>query len=484
MTRTGIRIGALAAASALVFGACGGSSATASPSPSPVTTPSAAPSSSPAPSGGVSLRWFVGQQAGSSDAQLAAEKAFVTSYNTFNKDGITITLEVVPTDSASAVLKSEIAAGNAPDIVGPLGVGDFAGFDNVYLDLKPYVSNYKVDLAAYGKGLVSYLDFGSQGRLGLPYLLFPGYLWYNKDIFTKAGLPDLPTKVGEPYQGKTWDWAALATLAEKLTVDKTGRPSTDAKFDAKSIVRYGLDFQWTDLRRLASCFGGGSFVNSDGRTAQVPAAWADGLTWYYAGIWGANPFIPNALAASSDLLDQGNSQASGNVAMNVAWTTSIPSIATDAKTPSVKTWNIAVIPSWKGTTSSPMYMDTFSITKASKNPDAAFKAMLAIMADNGLLKAYGGQPARTADQQTYFDAFDQVLSPVFPQNQVSWSVLTEMEKYPATPSFEAALPNDTRSTADIAALLTKLQGTNGLDVVAELTKLQATLQTDYGAVSQ
>jgi multiple sugar transport system substrate-binding protein len=421
---------------------------------------------------------------GSSDAQVAAERAFVTSYNSFNKDGITLKLEIVPSANAAAILRSEIDAGNPPDIVGPLGVGDYVGFDGVYADLTSYIESYKVDVAAYGDELVSYLKLGNQGQLGLPYLIFPGYLWYNRDIFTKAGLPSLPTRVGELYQGQAWDWGALARLAQKLTVDKTGRPSTDPKFDAKSIIRYGLDFQWTDLRRLASCFGGGSFVASDGKTAQVPAAWADGLTWYYAGIWGANPFIPNALAASSDLLDQGNSQASGAVAMNVGWATSIPAIAQDSKSASVKTWDIAVLPSWKGTTSSPMYMDTFSITRAGKYPDAAFKVMLALMADNSMLKAYGGEPARTADQKTYFEAFDQVLSPIFPQNQVTWSVLSEMQKHPAAPSFEVELPNNTQSTTDIAALLTNLQSTNGLDVVAELTRLQATLQADFNAPSK
>jgi multiple sugar transport system substrate-binding protein len=480
MSRTGIRLGALAAAAAVAFGACGSSTASPSPSPAPVLTPRATASSA-LPSGGITLRWFVGMEMGSSDAQLAAERAFVTSFNTFNKDGITLKLEVVPTDSAASILRSEIDAGNAPDIVGPLGVGDYAGFNGVYADLTSLMDSFKVDKSVYGDGLVSYLKFDGQGQLGLPYMIFPGYLWYNKDIFTKAGLPALPTQVDEPYQGEAWTWEALAKLARKLTIDKSGRPSTDAKFDAKSIARYGLDFQWTDLRRLASCFGGGSFVAADGKTAQIPGTWADGLTWYYSGIWGANPFIPNTLALESDLLDGGNSQASGAVAMNVAWTTMIPSIAADSKTSSVKTWDIAVLPSWDGYTSSPMYMDTFSMTRASKYPDAAFKVMLALMADNTLLKAYGGEPAKTVDQQAYFDAFDQVLNPIFPQNQVAWSVLTEMQKHPATPSFEAELPNNAKSTADIAALLTKLQSSTGLDVLAELTRLQATLQADYDA---
>jgi hypothetical protein len=165
--------------------------------------------------------------------------------------------------------------------------------------------------------------------------------------------------------------------------------------------------------------------------------------------------------------------------MNVAWATSIPSIASDAATSKVKDWDIAVMPSWKGTTTSPMYADTFAITKASANHDAAFKAMVAIMADQTLLKGYGGEPAKTADQSAYFDNFDQSLAPIFPGIKVTWSVLGEMQKYPAVPSFEANMPAYGQAQQDYTALLTRLQTTRGLDVVAELTKLQAKLQADF-----
>jgi multiple sugar transport system substrate-binding protein len=481
MAKTGLRLGALVVVSAVALSACGNSTPTSSPSPTLAGSARASFATPPTTPPGTTLRWFVGLDQGNSTAQIAAEKAFVSSYNSFNKDGITLKLEVVPTASASVVLKTEMAAGNAPDIVGPLGVADFNGFEGLFLNLSSYIQNYKVDLAAYDPALLTVLQQSDLGQLGLPYLISPGYIWYNKTIFAAAGLPNLPTHVGDLYQGQTWDWNELAKVAEQLTVDKSGKKSTDAGFDPKNIVRYGLDFQGTDLRRLASGFGSGEFVGSDGKTAQIPAAWADALTWYYAGIWGANPFIPNALAESSALLNEGNSQSSGNVAMNVGWATSIPSIATDANSSVVKTWDIAVMPSWKGTTTSPMYMDTFSITRASKNPDAAFKTMLAIMADSTLLKAYGGEPAKTADQEAYFNAYDQALSSIFPGNQVTWSVLTEMQKHPAVPSFEADMPGFAQSSADINALLTRLQSTNGLDVVAELTKLQTTLQADFDA---
>jgi multiple sugar transport system substrate-binding protein len=483
MRRSGLRVMTLAAIPVLVLSAC--NSTVPSPSPTQVpATATPAPSASASPSAAaeaVTIRWFVGLDLGTQSAQIDAEKAFVANYNSANKDGITIKLEVVPTVAAADVLKNEMAAGNAPDIVGPVGVGGLNGFEGLFLDLTSAFKNANIDLTAYDPGLVEFLQLGDQGQVGLPYMIFPGYIWYNKDIFTKAGLPSLPTKVGDRYQGQTWDWYEMAKIAAQLTVDKSGKKATDAGFDPKSIVRYGLDFQWNDLRRMGSCFGSGSFVGAGGK-AQVPAAWADAATWYYTGIWGKTPFIPSGLAESSALLGQGNAQSSGNVAMNVAWASSIPSIASDTKSSKVKAWDIGVMPSWKGNTTSPMYADTFTITKASKDPDAAFKAMVAIMADQSLLKSYGGEPAKTVDQQAYFDSFDSTLASIYPGIKVSWSVLGEMQKHPAVPSFETDMPNFAQAQADYMALLARLRSTPGLDVIAELTKLQAKVQQDFDAV--
>ncbi len=484
MGRRGLRLIVLAALPALVLSACNSPAPTPTPTATP-TAPKATPSqASAAPSATISpatIRWFVGLDLGTETAQVDAEKAFVASYNSVNKDGITIKLEIVPTATAADVLKSEMAAGNSPDIVGPLGVGDLNGFEGLFLDLTSQMKKNSFDVTPYDPALVKFWQLGDQGQIGLPYTIFPGYIWYNKDLFSKAGLPDLPTRVGDQYQGQTWDWTELGKVAAQLTVDKSGRKATDAGFDPKSIARYGLDFQWTDLRRLVSCFGSGSFVSPDGKKAQVPAVWADALSWYYNGIWGKSPFIPSGLAESSALLAQGNAQSSGAVAMNVGWATSIPSIAADAKSAKVKNWNIGVMPSWQGTTTSPMYGDTFAITRSSKYPDAAFKAMVAIMADQTLLRNYGAEPARTADQQAYFASFDQALTPIFPDISVTWSVLGEMEKVPAIPSFEANLPNLALAQADYSSLLARLQAKPGLDVVAELTKLQAKLQADFDA---
>jgi multiple sugar transport system substrate-binding protein len=471
----------------LVFVAVRGGGAGASPSESPTAIASAAPSAAGSPSPTrvqpATIRWFVGLGSGSLPNQIDAQRAFVSSYNSYNTDGITINLEIVPEADAYAVLKREIAAGNAPDIIGPVGVKSRNGFEGVFLDLTSEITKNNYDLSQFPDALVKFFRQGGEGQVGLPYLIYPGYIWYNKDAFTKAGLPGLPTKVGDTYQGKTWDWNTLTDVAAQLTLDSSGRRSTDSGFDKTKIVKYGMDFQWCDARRIASLFGGGSFVAEDGKTAQIPAVWSEAFNWYYQAVWSKH-IVPSGVAESSNLLAEGNSQASGNVAMNAGWAWSIGMIwDSKTNTAKMKSWDIGVVPSWQGSTSSPLDADTFTITKASKNPDAAFKAMVAIMADTTLMNVYGGIPAKASAATAWTASMDATLAPIFPGIKVTWSVLDEMMKYPTVPSHEANMPAFTRSGDDIDVFLKKLQNKEGLDVSAELTKLRQTLQADFDSAS-
>jgi len=457
----------------------GASSATTSPSSAPAGTPTSAPTGTPTP---VTLHWFIGLGSGTQPSQIDAINAFVTKYNQTNTDAITLKTEIVPQDSAYATLKSELAAGNAPDIVGPQGVKSWNGLSGVFMDLTSEITKNKIDMTGFASGAVQVLRDGTGAQIGIPYDIYPGCIWYNKDLFVKAGLPSLPTKVGDMYQGKAWDWNELATVAAQLTLDKNGHRSTDAGFDAKNIVQYGMDFQWAEARRIVSLFGAGSVVAQDGKTAQIPSFWTDAFDWYYTAIW-TKHIVPNAPAEASTLLGQGNTQSSGNIAMNASWEWSFNSIATDAASSKVKNWDIAVMPSWNGSTTAAMDTDSFSIPKASKHQDAAFKAMLAIMADKTLRQNLGGEPANKADQAAFYASTDAALAPIFPNSHITWSVMTEMEDHAVVPSHEADMPNSVQSWSDIDAFGTKLQGTSGVDVAAELAKLRTTLQTDFNAAT-
>lgn len=472
MRRRGLRLTMLAAISALLVGACGPTPV----KPTPTPTPSAAVSLGPV----TVVRWFVGLGKGNDAAQVEAEKSFVKAYNA-SQSRIYISLEIVPTDTAYETLKAEIANGTAPDIVGPVGVRSRNGFSGAFLDLTQEISKSGYDMTRYPSALVDFFKEGKAGQVGLPYLISPGFIFYDKSIFAKANLPGLPKKVGDLWNGKEWTWDTLAGVAAQLTVDTKGKKSTDTGFDAANIAQYGIDFQWADGRRMASCFASGSFLDADG-TATIPDGWKAAWTWYYKALWKTH-IAPTAKAVISPLLGNGSTVASGHLAMAASWPWAITTYGSLDKaghsTAKFTSWDIAVMPSYGSQTSSPLDADTFVITRASEHPDEAFKAMVAIMGDESLQIAYGGMPAATSDQQAWFDQFDKYLATIFPGNKVSWSVLQEMENYPANPSPEVDLPNFQKVINLTAAFYARVQGSANLNLPNEMTNLQSEVQKAF-----
>ncbi len=188
--------------------------------------------------------------------------------------------------------------------------------DNL-LDIQPLIESTKFDMTKYDPALVDFFKMGKGGAtIGLPFATYPSFIYYNKKLFDEAKLPYPPTKVGDLYDGKPWDMAAVRELGMKLTVDKNGNDATSSSFDAKNVVQWGFDMQWADDRSdtEATIFGASSVVSTDGKTAQISDQFKTGLEWFNAGVW-KDHFIPSFPQIQSDLLGKGNQFQSGNLAI-------------------------------------------------------------------------------------------------------------------------------------------------------------------------
>ena len=478
----------LIVAFALVTGAC---NATASPSassasqppaasqvavaPSVVTiTPQPLPDTGPGPNGGTIVRWFIGLGSGGQPQQVAAEQKAATDFNAAQKE-IFLSVEIYDNKVASSILKTQIAAGTAPDIIGPVGVEGLNLFRDQLLDLSSLVASQNYDTSKVDPALNDFFKMGEGNALiGLPFATYPSYLYFNKDLFDEAKLPYPPTKVGEKYQGKDWDMAALREVAMKLTVDKDGADATNPAFDPNNVVQWGFDMQWTNNSPLAetSLFGASSFVSADGKTAQVPEPVSVGEKWFNDGVW-KDHFIPSASQINSDLLDKGNEFESGNLAMNEShsWFTCCIYPAAPAK-PKIKQFGFAIAPSYNGTITAKLHADTFSLLKTTKVPDAAFKAMTALVGSGELLTLYGAFPANPAQQ----DAFFKATEANFPGVKLDWSVPQAMLAYPDIPNHQSWVPNYAKAKSAWQAFQNKYRSTAGTDIDAELATLKTTLQ--------
>jgi multiple sugar transport system substrate-binding protein len=457
--------------------------ATASAAPSQTGTPTASATPSP---GKTRVVWFIGLGAGMQPNQLNAEEDFRNRYNATNTDNIDLELDLLPAGSADTTI-DDLLAGT--DIVGPLGIQERAMYPSYWLGLDDLIAKNHTDLSVYPPALLkTFLDTSGQ-YVGLPYNEYPAFIFYNKDLFAAAGLPDLPTQVGQKYMGQDWTWDELATIAKQLTVDTSGRKSTDAGFNPAHIRTYGFDTQWiNDLRRLGTAWGAGSYVATDGRTAQIPAVWEQAWKWYYDAMWTYH-FAPTGAERNAADMGAGTSIATGRVAMELTWSWAIssfgPQDASGNPTPAsaYKHWDMGVLPSNDGVTTDPVDTGNFVINKRSKVPDAAYKAMLAIMADPSLMAVYGAMPVAQSMQAAYFKPTQAAVDKQFALNPVTWSVLTEMTKYAASPTHQDPMPSYVKATQDDQALYTKLQTKGGLNLDAEIAKFKATLQADFDSAT-
>jgi multiple sugar transport system substrate-binding protein len=388
-------------------------------------------------------------------------------------------MEVVPTDSAKDKLVSEMASGDGPDVIGIAGWNNSAPFHGQFLDMTPYIVKSGYDIKQFDPDLVKAFQT-DEGQEGLPFAMYPSALFFNKTLFDRAHLAYPPARYGDSYQMPDgsmadWDWGTLSKVAQLLSLDSSGKNSTQVGFNKSQIVQYGYTWNFEDKPNYwGSYWGSGSLVKdmhaSKGNyAAQIPDAWKAAWDWTYNGIWGSNPFIGNSSVYGSADFQNGNPFDSGKVAMTdqPVWYTCCIN--------EVKTWDFAAMPSYNGKTAGRIDADTFRIWKGTKHPDEAFTVVAYLVGEgvkrliigaNGEAPAFGAIPARDFDRQVYFDG----MKKQFPWVK-NWDTLNAGFYYPDTPNAEAYLPNYDESWNHMYDFGKRLNSTSGLDLNTEETNL-------------
>jgi multiple sugar transport system substrate-binding protein len=432
----------------------------------------------------VQIRWYVGLGAGTDAPTIAAQEAVVEEFNA-SQDAIELVLEVVDNAQAYDVLGTQIAAGNAPDIVGPMGTRGRESFPGAWLDLAPLIEATNYDLSDFDPALVDFYNFGEEGQLGIPFAVFPYFTMYNKDLFDEADLPYPPANYGDPYidengEEREWNTETVAELARILTVDANGNDATTEEFDADNIVQWGFGISHTDVRGRDTLFGAGNFVDADGN-AVIPDAWRDAENWIHDAEYGDQPFYPSGAYAGSDLLAGGNWFGSGNVAMVPihTWYMGWGTADLDAA------WDIAPIPAHNGVTTAKLHADTFGIMATTQHPEEAFTVLTYLLGEkaDAMAQIYNGMPARLSLQSDFFDRYAATLSEQYPDTNfdINWDVVVQAQAYPDVPNHEAGMPAFLESTARYTEYTQVVDNNADADVDAELDSLQADLQAIFDA---
>ncbi|HXG26753.1 MAG TPA: extracellular solute-binding protein [Candidatus Binatia bacterium] len=457
---------------ALVVAACTGAPSAAPTGGAPTQAPATQP---PGTTGAkVDIEWYVGLGTGENEEQIPAEQAVVKAFNDSHPN-INLVLTVVDNTVAADTLATRIAAGDAPDIIGPIGIRGLQSFGDQLLDLTPYIAN--VDLSEIDQSLIDVYKVDGK-QIGIPMAVYSSFIYYNKDLFDEAELPYPPHNVGEQYDGKDWTWATVRELAMKLTVDANGNDATSPDFDPANIVQYGLDAQFTenDARAWSTIFGGsGSAVGADGTTAQWPDNWRTGLQYMYDGIW-KDHFIPDQTAVQA--LADGNTFQSGRIAMDVVHQWYTCCVYPAEGEPPVKDWDIAVLPVGPdGKITSKLHADTIGIMDSTANPDAAFEALSYLAASPELVQTWGAMPAIESQRAAFFAGLDERFAPL----DIDWNVSSLMLQYPDNPSHEAFMPNFQEADSANKDLGSRIWTTPDLDLKATIDAHVAALQAIFDA---
>ncbi|WP_438317551.1 ABC transporter substrate-binding protein [Candidatus Caldatribacterium sp. SIUC1] len=295
---------------------------------------------------------------------------YVKAFEEKNPD-IRVEFMQIPEAEYSQKLRSMAMTGTAPDVL-CLWEADLADFVRAgwVLSLDDYIKQSKeLSLDDFIPAVTQLMQL--QGSLyGLPWCFATEIMYYNKDLFDKAGVA---------YPGMDWTWEDFENAAKKLTVESDGK-----------VVQWGCDalgFQglWYSL---AGAFGD-KIVDEQGRfsmgsgTREFLQRWFD-LTNKDRVV--ASPQVTTSGVVSADLFMAGKAA----MAFNGSWMTSVYKDIKDFA------WDIAPIPK-KARHYSTLHTGFFAINARSGSKDAVWRFIEFCMSEEGqklINEAYSNPSAR------------------------------------------------------------------------------------------
>jgi multiple sugar transport system substrate-binding protein len=255
-------------------------------------------------------------------------------------------------------LQLSLAAGTPPDVYfdASLRTGGLGWKKGIIEDLEPYLkTDFKEDEHLKEMWLAMVYD---GKRIAVPFDSGATGLYFNIDLFNKAGVPLPDTK-------KRMTWTELLDKSIKLTLDMNGKHPGESGFDPTRIQQYGFS-QSTALgqRDLWAITNGADVIDKQGKVVIDSPEAVEGFQ-FYADL-SAKHFV-----APSPEYKQANpiGFASGNVAMaqDGVWNLGRTN---DAKV----NWGVAPQPMSKVPVSYGQYSGQ-SMTKLSKAKDATWAWM-------------------------------------------------------------------------------------------------------------
>ena len=166
-------------------------------------------------------------------------------------------------------------------------------------------------------------------------------LYYNRDMFDKAGLPYPPSSVEN-----AWTWDEFVSAAKKLTIDASGKSPGDEGFSRNNIVQYGamVDTLTWQLEVWALSNNGG-FYSDGGNQIIIDQDESIEAIQKVADLHLKDNAAPLSLGLTDDGIQR--SIIAGNVAMATGGQWNIGTCLATARTKQNLNYDVAVLPYMK-----------------------------------------------------------------------------------------------------------------------------------------
>lgn len=293
---------------------------------------------------------------------------------------ITVNLTSPPFADYFTKLQSQLASGSAPCIVSMQSLR-LPAFAEAMEPIDELMAAEGFDESEWNPAALKALQFDGK-QYAMPYGLSTMAMFYNKDAFAEAGVP-------EPEPG--WTIEEFEDAAAKIT-EATGKPA------------FGQSFSDLHMFSQLLAYNGSRPVADDGSLDLTNPDLAEAFGWY-SGL-ATEQDVALVPASASDVPWGEQQFVAGNVAMAVDGTWNLVTDARDAGF----AVGVTTLPVGDGGISSFSANSGFGISKSCENKEAAAKAIAVLTgADGQETAAAGGTlPARIASDDTFYEGVAEI----------------------------------------------------------------------------
>lgn len=399
-----------------VLAACAAPTAPAAPSSNnPQTNATQVPAEAPAAAGATKIVWYMNIDEARNNW---ANKSIIPSFQKENPD-LAVELMTVPWEEHDTKLFAMNAAGTAPDVFAQWGQSGGGTYYHKGLlrEIDDLAKTSNWDLKNIPEVLQKAYSFDGK-MFGVPMYSLGSFIYYNKDVFDKAGVPHPPTD----WNDTSWTWDEMVARAAKLT------SNTDDPTKATYGVQIGLSDLYSGVPWL---FGADIFPSeayAAGKLSKVELATPEMIEAVQAkaDLTYKHKVAPSPSAADA-ISQAGDPLATGKVAMvlNGGW-----GIWGLAPLKDVK-WGVAAIPMGKRHLI-PTFSDPWYIAKSSKSPQQAFTLVQYLTTGPGQRSIALDLAAPPADQTLLSEWYKNF--PTIPANELEQVYKGALENAKETPA--------------------------------------------------